>query len=98
MSGGHFDYIQYKLNAVETAIDDVIHDTDSHCCPGDDVPLTKTRLKLTKLLVVAAAAAIHRVDWWLSGDDGTDSFHKRWKEDDIDETIRQIAELIKHLP
>ena len=98
MSGGHFDYIQYKLNQVDDSIDDILHDINSHCYDGDDVGLTETRLKMTKLLVTAAAAAIHRVDWWVSGDDGTASFHRRWEQDGIDEMVRKIVELSSRLP
>lgn len=93
MSGGRFDYIQHRLNAVIDDIDDILHNIKSHSCDDDDVGLTETRLKMAKLLVATAAAAIHRIDWWVSGDDGTDSFHRRWKEDGIDEMIKKIGEV-----
>jgi hypothetical protein len=31
--------------------------------------------------VKAAAKILHRIDWLVSGDDGEDSFLRRWDED-----------------
>jgi hypothetical protein len=85
MSGGHFDYQQYRLEDMASMIDDLIATNDStlldnYGCPKGYgySPATIQRFKLTAHTLRQAAAMTQRVDWLVSGDDGEDDFHRRW--------------------
>ena len=76
MSGGHFDYLQYR-------IDDAANEIErKQTWSGEDfTPETLEKFKQAAFTLRAAAIMLQRVDWFLSGDDGEDSFNKRWDED-----------------
>ena len=87
MSGGHFDYQQYRIEDIATSIDELIESNDSteinsygdelgrHYPPDIIAKFDEAR----KTLRIAAAMA-QRVDWLVSGDDGEDTFRERWSE------------------
>jgi hypothetical protein len=101
MSGGQFDYIQFKLDDVADDINDLIVNNK---IPGEYGYASDYTGKALKefaeavRLIRRARVYIHRIDWLVSGDDDEDSFHKRLKEDlqeienekqnKIDESIR----------
>ncbi len=92
MSGGHFDYIQYRLQDTIESIKDAIHKNDQKPDWVDQEDWDKLgtayyhketleEFKKALKLISKAQVYIHRIDWLLSGDDSESSFHKRLKED-----------------
>ena len=89
MSGGHFDYNQYRLDDIAVEIDDIIKNNDNkeldevfkepigRHYPKEIIDLFKE----TAHTVRQARDMIQRVDWLLCGDDGEESFLSRWKEE-----------------
>ena len=59
MSGGHFEYFQYKMQDVAEQI-----------CPRE----TTKEEKICGKLMKDFADVIHELDWWLSGDTGQEQF------------------------
>lgn len=97
MSGGAFDYKQYHIDEIVDHIARIMHALDSGDLGEEDrysgpsqwekslVHESKEEVKeefrkAIKALQVAACYA-QRIDWFLSGDDGEDSFLKRLKEE-----------------
>ena len=92
MSGGYFDYVQFRLQDTIESIKDAIHKNDQKpdWVNQEDwdklgtAYYRKETLKEFKKGIKAIQKAyvyIHRIDWLLSGDDGEENFHKRLKED-----------------
>ena len=86
MSGGHFDYNQYKLHQIADEIDEIIYKNDVENEYGykynySEETLNKFRYVSSQLKELSAM--VQRIDWLVSGDDGEDDFHKRWKEEDL---------------
>lgn len=89
MSGGTFDYQQFRLQDIAERIQEEIdhnHIRPEWCSADDwngqkwtDKTIAEFR-KAIKLLYKAQVYA-HRIDWLLAGDDGEDTFHERLKED-----------------
>ena len=77
MSGGHYDYIQFKLDEVIRQMEQDYENTDGYI--KTTPPLTAIRKTLESLK--EARIYIHRLDWLMSGDDGEESFRIRLKED-----------------
>ena len=88
MSGGHFNYDQYKIGYIADEIEQLIRDNGSeekdqygynkHSNFSDEV-IEKFHEALVCLKVAQIYA--HRIDWLVSGDDGEDSFLSRLKQD-----------------
>jgi len=89
MSGGYFEYKQYELNAIADSIEQVIMDEKDRKLSEYENILKwdfkdpQTILELHNALDILKKAVIYaqRIDWFLSGDDGEESFHTRLKED-----------------
>jgi len=89
MSGGHWNYIQYRLDNVVEDIKDIIDNNGSgNLDQNDDCYVYGNwpddiidKFKETANTLDKASRMIHRLDWLLSGDDGEDSFRKRWEEE-----------------
>ena len=88
MSGGHFDYEQYKIDQIACDIEQVIRNNDSEELNEWGDPLggrfsEKTIEQFSVALFILKLAFIyaHRIDWLLSGDDGEESFHSRLQEE-----------------
>lgn len=88
MSGGHFDYNQWKIQMIADDIEQLIIDNDSdeknewgdikgHHFTEDTIRQFKSAVALLKVSYVFA----QRIDWLVSGDDGEDSFHRRLKDE-----------------
>ena len=90
MSGGHFNYAQDRLVPVIEELDSLIQRAKS----GDDLNLSKliiSRIKEAKLTTLLAQEMIQRIDWLISGDDGGNSFHKKWNKNIL--KIKGIGEV-----
>lgn len=88
MSGGHFQYEQYKLLMIADEIEQLMLDNNSeeknewgelvgHHFSEETMAEFKKAWVMLKLAHVYA----QRIDWLVSGDDGEDSFHRRLKKD-----------------
>ena len=94
MSGGYFDYDQYKIGYMVDSIQSII---DKNNIPVDkndrwddwderdvyynypDEVIEKFKEGVT--ILKQAQIYVQRIDWLVSGDDGEDSFLKRLDED-----------------
>lgn len=76
MSGGHFDYSQYRLEDIASEIDRYIKNNEY----GYSLE-TLNEFKVAARKLREAAIYAQRIDWLLSGDDGEDTFHQRLIED-----------------
>ena len=86
MSGGHFDYIQYRMEEVADEIDELIKENNSieesdyfgykysNNFPEEIIE----RFKVAVHTIRQAQEMAQRVDWLVSGDDGEESFMSRW--------------------
>jgi len=96
MSGGRFNYDQYKINEIVEAIQHVIENNnvpysqeelrrDTWLRPGDlhydFEDETIDKFKEGVEILKRAYVYAQRIDWLLSGDDSEKTFHKRLKED-----------------
>lgn len=73
MSGGYFNYDQERCYAMAEVIGDWL---DKH---GDDEPSEVVdRMRYAMKRLVEAGCMAHRIDWYISGDDGVESFVERW--------------------
>lgn len=84
MSGGYFEYLQYRIDDIVSEIVYLIETNDEADEYGykrsySEETLTKFKEALTTLR--RGAIMTQRIDWLVSGDDGEDSFHKRWEEE-----------------
>ena len=85
MSGGHFDYAQYRIQEIMDSIEDEIRYNNSPREDGDEPrnfseeTISEFAVGLTYLEI--AQVYVQRIDWLLSGDDSEESFHKRIIED-----------------
>lgn len=88
MSGGAFNYDQYRIGYIADEIDDRIFHNGSteqneygdlryHAYPPDIIEAFKRAANLLREAQVYA----HRIDWLLSGDDGEDSFRSRLRRE-----------------
>lgn len=84
MSGGAFDYQQYKIGDIAAQIEEEIREPGGGPPNGWLQPMKpETIAKLKEAVQCLRLAEIYaqRVDWFFSGDDGEESFHKRLEED-----------------
>jgi len=91
MSGGRFDYDQYKIGYISEQIEKEIENNGKpkerkdFTWEDDNYPEYKPetieRFKEAVRYLKLAQIYAHRVDWFLSGDDGEESFHKRLNEE-----------------
>jgi hypothetical protein len=95
MSGGHFDYIQFRVEDAADEIENIVENNDSTEKNdfGDETgrhypPEVIGRFLVATHYIKAAAKMLHRIDWLLSADDGEETFLRRWDED--------VAPLIKN--
>lgn len=84
MSGGAFDYQQYRIGEIADQIKEAILICEMK--PETILAFEDAIRSLRKAEVYA-----QRVDWFLSGDDGEDSFHKRLAEDLAEITEKGIS-------
>ena len=76
MSGGYFDYVQYRIVDISDSLVKLINEN-----PYNYSQETIDKFKQASETAVLAAKMIQRVDWLLSSDDSEETFHERWKHD-----------------
>ena len=98
MSGGYFDYDQYRINDIAAQVEQLIRNNDEEELNDWGDPIGRHYSKETieefsigLLYLRLASVYAQRIDWLLSGDDGEESFHKRLEED-IDEIISKYCQ------
>ena len=74
MSGGHFDYHQYRIREIAESVEDIIQNYEY---PPEVLEKIKEGLDVLKKAEIYA----QRIDWLVSGDDGPEAFLERLKED-----------------
>ena len=84
MSGGHFDYQQYKIGDIRASIEKLIEDNNKpneydFCNKFSDEILKEFEIAISILKI--AEIYVQRSDWLVSGDDGEDTFFTRLNED-----------------
>ena len=91
MSGGYFDYNQYRINDIADSIErelnrqgkekpkDELYFDDEYYYTYPEIVQEKMREAVKQLKIAALYA--QRVDWLLSGDDDEESFIKRLSDD-----------------
>lgn len=84
MSGGYYNYDQYKIEYIANEIEQLILNNDSEETDewGDPkgahyLPDTIAEFERAVKLLRQAFVYAHRIDWLISGDDGEDTFHQR---------------------
>ena len=84
MSGGRFNYDQYKIRTIADTIQSRIDNNTQKDKWGiadnfseDTLTIFKQAIKVLKRAEIYA----QRIDWLLSGDDSEETFHKRLKEE-----------------
>ena len=88
MSGGHFDYQQYRIEDIATEIHEIIARNNDDTPNGWGGTIGRfysfeTLAKFAEAVTALRRAAkmAQRIDWLLSGDDAEESFHERWEEE-----------------
>ena len=86
MSGGHFNYSQYRIQDIIEELESAIKRCDPLFADEYDYPYEfndATVLEFKKGLEILKNAFVYsqRIDWLLSGDDSEESFHQRLKEE-----------------
>ncbi|NBQ13098.1 MAG: hypothetical protein EBU31_00445 [Proteobacteria bacterium] len=76
MSGGHFDYIQYRIDDAANEIERQIEWE-----PNELRADVQARFRIAADTLRRAAKMLQRVDWLICCDDGEDSFMRRWDEE-----------------
>ena len=74
MSGGHFDYHQYRIREIAESVEDIIQN-------GKYPPEVLEKIKEGLDVLKKAEIYTQRIDWLVSGDDGPETFLERLKED-----------------
>lgn len=99
MSGGHFDYQQYRISEIADEIRRLIetNDTTEVDSWGDRIgknypPEVITRFREAEALLRKAAIYVQRIDWLVCDDDGPQSFLKHLDEqlDELQNTRNPI--------
>jgi hypothetical protein len=81
MSGGHFDYNQYRVEDIAREIEALIETNDEENKYGFKrgyPPEVIERFREAAHTLYQAAEMAQRVDWLVSGDDGEDTFLYSW--------------------
>lgn len=96
MSGGHWDYIQYRFTDIAEDIEKLIEQNgkekteeelnDTAWYPEDKFHTEYPEEVIEEFkkgleIIKQAQVYIHRLDWLLSGDDGEETFLERLKDD-----------------
>ena len=81
MSGGYFDYNQYRLIDIINKLDE----RENSIEPDEKFDeVTEDLIQDAKVIALLAQIFLQRVDWLLSGDDSSGTFKERIKEDLLD--------------
>ncbi len=84
MSGGHFEYNQYKIQQIADEIEQLIinnesEETDQYGYKKGTFysPETIKEFKAAVALLKVSYVFVQRIDWLVSGDDGEETFRRR---------------------
>ena len=78
MSGGHFEYAQFHISNIAEGLKEDIRDCiEDRSVSEKTISEMQTGLRFLRLAYIYA----QRIDWFMSGDDGEETFHKRLKAD-----------------
>jgi hypothetical protein len=82
MSGGHFDYDQYKISQIIETLKTSISNLDNpeYAEGFENAELLRREFNTGLIYLELAFVYAQRIDWLLSGDDGEESFHCRLQE------------------
>ena len=88
MSGGHFQYQQYRIEDIAVEIDEQIESNDDKSLDewgqrrgSGYPPEIIAKFEEAAHTLRRAAEMAQRIDWLISGDDGENSFLKRWAQE-----------------
>ena len=81
MSGGHFNYSQYKIEMIADQIEQLIIQDDHSPMSERFTPETVEKFRAGLRHMRLAYVYAQRIDWLVSGDDGEEAFHRRLAED-----------------
>lgn len=94
MSGGHFDYYQFRIGDIREKIEHIVELNNIPVLEEDRADKWDNRVvhfdysdeiieEFKKGIEALRVAQIYaqRIDWYISGDDGEETFFKRLKED-----------------
>ena len=88
MSGGHFNYDQYKIGQIYDMVEQLVISNSSTELNiwGDSIGLGYTEATISEFrtalrMLRRAEIYAQRIDWLVSCDDGEDTFHKRLAHD-----------------
>jgi hypothetical protein len=88
MSGGFFDYDQYKIGKIADQIESLIETNGDGSKNewGETIgrnysERTVEKFKVALYYLGLAQVFAHRIDWLVSDDDGEESFHRRLAEE-----------------
>jgi len=107
MSGGHFDYDQYKIRYIADEIEQIIRknnvkrgnpakwESEFYSNYSDE---TIENFKEAWYLIRKAEIYAQRVDWLVSGDDGEKTFAKRLQEDLADLDKEKESKTFDYIP
>lgn len=73
MSGGEFNYLQYRIEDCSEDVLKKIEDYEQTCTEQ-----TLKRFKECSEVLAKAALMLHRVDWFVSSGDGEETFNSKW--------------------
>lgn len=90
MSGGHWDYFQFQLNSFLEKLENFVTELETNeeyknCYEPKDIDVKDLFYDSLCSLYTDIKEAEHLeriLDWYLSGDDGEDSFVERLKENE----------------
>ena len=81
MSGGAFDYQDYRLDAIATELRIAIAKTRKKAESSDYSTLFLNEMIRAYNQVRELSVLLHRIDWVLSGDDGEETYWEQLAED-----------------
>ena len=74
MSGGHFQYKQHRIEDIAVEIDEMVRENNYP-------PEIIEKFREASHTLRQSAEMAQRVDWLVSGDDGEESFMRRWQKE-----------------
>lgn len=80
VSGGYFNYQQYKIEDIADAVQSLIDSNDATDVFGQPTGFNPETIREFESAVKCLRKAFvyaHRIDWLVSSDDGEDTFHER---------------------
>lgn len=83
MSGGRFDYLQYRIFQVADEVEQLIErfSAEDESASSEEAQRVCERYALARDRLREAGKMLHRIDYYVSCDDSLESFLRRWSED-----------------